>query len=404
MRGALAVAALLAALPAAAQLPMPAVGDSWTYRLIEPKRAERSYVVTVGAVSGGEILDQVVIDGGRSVPTRHSRRTQIFSQAGGVFSPYLLVFERRSLNFALRAIEIADHACTGPVLCEVSARVAGQESVTVPAGTFVATRIVIEQSWRPAFATSGASAGARVVTVWYAPEVQRAVKYSSRLSFGDAAPMEADFDLELAGYRTAPGPARVIAAPKPPQVGDNWTYRITDPKRERAGRAVFVQVASVSPTLIVEHVSVQGGFTQPWRHARGGYLIPQGASVFSPYLPQFEKMALGEALGYIENSDPGCRGEFVCQAKGRIVGEEVVEVAAGRFPAIKVVVEQTWRPAAGASGDAKELERMSGARTLTIWYSNELKRAVKYESRLTAGERVPMEANFDLELVSYQLK
>ena len=47
---------------------------------------------------------------------------------------------------------------------------------------------------------------------------------------------------------------------------------------------------------------------------------------------------------------------------------------------------------------------MNGARTLTIWYSNELKRAVKYESRLTSGERTPMEASFDLELMSYQLK
>jgi hypothetical protein len=29
---------------------------------------------------------------------------------------------------------------------------------------------------------------------------------------------------------------------------------------------------------------------------------------------------------------------------------------------------------------------------------------VKYESRLTSGERAPMEANFDLELTSYQAK
>lgn len=207
--------------------------------------------------------------------------------------------------------------------------------------------------------------------------------------------------MRLAALRPEPVAS---APPRLPQVGDNWTYRITDPKRAKGQRTVFVQVASVSPALIVEHVSVQGGFTQPWRHARGGYLIAQGVPVFSPYLPQFEKMTPGEALGYIENRDPGCRDQFVCQAKGVIVGEEVVEVSAGRFPAIKVVVEQTWRAAAGASNDAKELERMNGARTLTIWYSNELKRAVKYESRLTSGDRVPLEANFDLELTSYQLK
>lgn len=200
-----------------------------------------------------------------------------------------------------------------------------------------------------------------------------------------------------------PKPA-AIAAPRMPQVGDTWTYRISGPQRSAVRRSMFVKVTSVSPSLIVETVSVEGSFTMPWRHARGGYLIPQGVSVFSPYLPQFEKITLGEALGYIENTDPGCRGQFVCQAKGRIVGEETIEVAAGRFPAIKVVVEQTWRAAAGVSGDTKELERMNGARTLTIWYSNELKRAVKYQSRLTSGERVPIEANFDLELTNYQIK
>jgi len=408
MRRALAVAALITALPAAGQPPMPQVGDRWTYRLTEPDRrdgpAERSYVVTVGAVARGEILDQVSIDGGTSFATRHARGTRLLAPVAGVFSPYLMVLESRPLPVVLRAIEIADPACTGPALCEVSARVAGRESVSVPAGTFTATKIVIEQSWRPAFATSGVSAGARVLTVWYAPEMQRAIKYSSRLAFGDSPPMEANFDLELASYRVAPGPARVIAAPQPPQVGDNWTYRITDPKQPQARRAVFVQVASVSPALIVEHVSVEGGFTMPWRHARGGRLIAQGVSIFSPYLPQFEKLVVGGELGYIESTDPGCRSLFVCTAKGAVVGEETVEVAAGRFTATKVMVQQSWRAAAGASKDQKELARMHGARTLTVWYSRELKRAVKYQSRLISGERVPLEADFDLELTAYQVK
>ncbi len=47
---------------------------------------------------------------------------------------------------------------------------------------------------------------------------------------------------------------------------------------------------------------------------------------------------------------------------------------------------------------------MNGARPLTIWYANNLKRAVKYESRLTSGERAPMDADFDLELTSYQVR
>ena len=407
MRVALALATLLASLPAAAQLTMPTVGDRWTYRLTEPDRRDepRNYVVTVGAVSRSEILDQVAVDGGRTVPTRHTAGAQVFGQAGGIFSPYLLLLERRPPAAALRDLQISDPACTGAVVCAASGRVAGEEKVEVPAGTFTATKIVIEQSWRPAFSGSSISAGARVITVWYAPEMQRAIKYSSRLSFGDSPPMEANFDLELASFRVAPPPARVVAPPKPPQVGDNWAYRISEPRRPQARRSVLARVASVTPALIVEHVSLEGGFTAPWRHAKGGYLVAQGVSIFSPYLPVFDRVVLGADVGYIESTEPGCRGAFVCTAKGRIVGEESVEVAAGRFNAIKVVVEQSWRPAAGTAGDAKELERMRGGRTLTVWYSSDVRRAVKYESRRAGGgERAPFETDFDLELTAYQVR
>ena len=189
-----------------------------------------------------------------------------------------------------------------------------------------------------------------------------------------------------------------------PQSGDNWTYRISTPKRGAKPRSVFVKITSVSPALIVELVSVEGGFTMPWRLARGGYLIPQGVSVLSPYLPQFEKGLPSGEMGYIESTDQGCRDQFVCTAKGTVLGEETVEVPAGRFTATRVVVQQSWRPAAGAKGGPRELARMNGSRTLTIWYANQLKRAVKYESRLTAGDRLPLDADFDLELTAYQVR
>ena len=406
MRSALPLVALLVLTPAAAQSPTPGVGDTWTYQLTQPGRLDgptgQRYVVTVGAISRDGVVDQVSVGGSSSWGTRHTPGARLLSQLAGVFSPYLLVLDKRPAAAVLRDLEIADPACTGAYLCEASARLAGEESITIAAGTFTATKIVIEQSWRPTFGGTSARAGARVLTVWYAPEPKRAIKYSSRLTFGDTPPMEADFDLELASYRFAPGPARVIAPPKPPQRDDNWTYRIVD--GARAPRTVFVKVASVSPTLIVEHVSVEGGFTRPWRQAKGGYLIPQGVSVFSPYLPHFERMLVGAELGYIESTDPGCRDQFVCTAKGSIAGEETIELAGRRFIATKVVIQQSWRPAAGARGDAGELEAMHGGRTLTIWYAADAKRAVKYESRRTSGTRTPIEADFDVELTSYQLR
>src|SRR5262245_1335234 len=115
MRSALALTLLVAATSAAAQQPMPSVGDRWTYRLTEPGRPDqRVYIASVGAVSRTEILDQVVIDGGRSLPTRHTAGAQMFGQAGGVFSPYLLLLDQRPLSAVLRDIRISDPACTGP--------------------------------------------------------------------------------------------------------------------------------------------------------------------------------------------------------------------------------------------------------------------------------------------------
>ena len=201
-----------------------------------------------------------------------------------------------------------------------------------------------------------------------------------------------------------PPPTAAAVAPRPPQVGDSWTYRIVDPRRPSLRRAVSIRVASVAPSLVVEDVSIEGGFTAPRRHARGGYLIPQGVSVFSPYLLHFEKLVPGRELGYIESTDPGCRDQFVCSATGSVAGEESIEAAGKRFTATRVVIQQTWRPAAGVKGDAKTLKAMNGGRTLTCWYAPELTRAIKYQSRLTAGERTPLEANFDLELTSYALK
>jgi hypothetical protein len=40
-----------------------------------------------------------------------------------------------------------------------------------------------------------------VLTVWYAPAVKRAVRYSSRLTVGDDPAVESNFELELVSYR-----------------------------------------------------------------------------------------------------------------------------------------------------------------------------------------------------------
>ena len=68
---------------------------------------------------------------------------------------------------------------------------------------------------------------------------------------------------------------------------------------------------------------------------------------------------------------------------------------AGKFETIKIKVEHGWRGWRG---------RAQGGRELYVWYAPAVKRAVKFSSRLTAGLPPSFEADFDLELLSYQLR
>jgi len=67
---------------------------------------------------------------------------------------------------------------------------AAEETVKVAAGTFTTTKVEIFQSWGIAGPTAS-----RVLTVWYAPEIKRAVKFLSRGRGSNN--IETDFELEL---------------------------------------------------------------------------------------------------------------------------------------------------------------------------------------------------------------
>ena len=204
-------------------------------------------------------------------------------------------------------------------------------------------------------------------------------------------------------------PAPVVAGEKhAPTVGDTWTYRLSFPrirgewgKPARPPQSHVVQASEVTPGRIVDAVSVDGGTPVSWTHS-GRQLVAQGAAIFSPYLPAFDAMPTTSRLGSAVAVANACANQYTCEAKARVVGTETVEVPAGRFAAIKVIVDQEWRPS-GQGGGWQQM-RMNGGRTLIVWYAPEVGRAVKYSSRLVAGDIPPVDANFDLELVSYQLK
>ncbi len=194
--------------PSASGTRLPQAGDAWSYRLSEPKRAPRRYTVKVAAASDIGVLESYALEGGASGQWAHTDNNYLVDVGLSLFSPYLSAFEDLVPGTRLRDVIISERACTGDYQCSASARVVGKEKVTVPAGTFEAIKVEIEHLWSPAMG-SGAGlrlgTGGRDLTVWYAPSVKRAVKFSSRLNAGAYPPVESEFDLELVSYQPAGG-------------------------------------------------------------------------------------------------------------------------------------------------------------------------------------------------------
>lgn len=190
--------------PAKSVSRYPSAGDAWTYRLIEPRRADgpkqRRYTVKVAAASSASILEHYAVEGGPSGQWTHKGERQVVTLGKPVFSPYLLVFGDLPSG-TLGRLQIADPACGGTYICEASGRVVTTERVRVPAGTFDAVKVEIRQNWRP-MAISGQqnTTGGSTLTLWYSHAAKRAVKVMSRPSFGYQGPLDTDFDLELTSY------------------------------------------------------------------------------------------------------------------------------------------------------------------------------------------------------------
>ena len=244
--------------------------------------------------------------------------------------------------------------------------------------------------------------------------------YLKRFPDGMFAPLA---EARLAALESAPAakPAQrpepaVVAATAPanryPSTGDTWTYRLSYPRlrgqwgqRERPAATHVVRADTVSQSEVAEQFAVDGGTPRAVRHPKGSYIVTEGVSLFSPYLAVFEKVAPGLRLPAIETLDAACQSTYRCQAKVRSVASETMSVPAGRFEAMKVTIEEQWTPFTAFSTAGSIAADMTGGRTLTVWYSPQVKRAVKYSSRLISGALPPMDAaDFDLELLSYDLK
>lgn len=189
-----------------------------------------------------------------------------------------------------------------------------------------------------------------------------------------------------------------------PSRGDTWTYKLTEPKRISGPkqRSYTVKVEAASPWAILEEFTVEGEPADGWVHSPGTYLVNVGISILSPYLAAFQDLSPGRSLGRVELLDPSCaRLYVVCNVAGSVVGRENLDLPSGRFDTIKVTAQQMWQPGTSTGFGSIGI----GAREITVWYAPSVKRAVKITSRLIAVNRgAPVESDFDLELVSYQVK
>ncbi len=124
---------------------IPKVGDRWEYQTRDLSNNRiTGQRIDVGSVGPDGILENVAIDGGGSVTLQHGAGAYLTGAGLVQFSPYLQAFgalEASAFSGEIGVTRLAD--CEGVRSCTVKARVLGKERVTVPAGTFDATKVEV---------------------------------------------------------------------------------------------------------------------------------------------------------------------------------------------------------------------------------------------------------------------
>ena len=197
-----AIPAPAAAPPAPSAPTAVSVGDTWTYRVTRGGRQRASQEVKLASVTADTLVEEL-LEQGAAQRLEHRRGTYL-APAGSltVFSPYLAILQPLSLTpgLQMRVDNLDARTCNAGWTCSVRARVLGRERVQVPAGSFEAIRIEITQSWTsPSQTNDRGESVQRSLSVWYAPEVKRAVRTISRGT--PSAFVDTQYELELTSYQ-----------------------------------------------------------------------------------------------------------------------------------------------------------------------------------------------------------
>lgn len=209
-----ASAALAQSRPDRVDGPGVKVGDSWMYNKLDGWNGalESVSVNTIREISAdGIFLESASLDGShisRILRTRDFNLVRIeapgFTQTTLPYYPNF-VFPLQIGKTWRRAVEFASTAQPGKkVRAELEGRVIGWDSVTVPAGNFLALKIELK-GWYSASTTfaDGDWSGRIEDALWYAPEVRNAVRYEYRDTAGDGWPYNHEIH-ELVRYWLVP--------------------------------------------------------------------------------------------------------------------------------------------------------------------------------------------------------
>ena len=176
------------------------VGDSWTYRLREAQ-FDRNLATVTHEIGGGDKsgIREVVRAGGRKAADtgeaagaqrRLALEPRIFEQQINQnarlveFAPFMSAFAELKPGVKWNRIAGATSADSGNDW-RFSGKVAGRERVRVPAGTFDSIKAELEGELEGSFPSSRdpfneTTPSYQTYSVWYVPEVGRAVKYERR--------------------------------------------------------------------------------------------------------------------------------------------------------------------------------------------------------------------------------
>jgi hypothetical protein len=187
------------------------VGDTWMYNTLNGWTGELDYVSvnTVKEIAkDGILMESTPLSGEPVSKVRRTRDFNLVSIDAPGFTqralPYypnyafpLEVGKTWQSEVDLNSTKLPDKR----VKARLEGKVIGWESVTVPAGTFRALKIVVT-GWYRASSLDGSWGGRIEDALWYAPEVRNAVRYEYRDTL-ETAPYSVEIH-ELVRYWLAP--------------------------------------------------------------------------------------------------------------------------------------------------------------------------------------------------------